>query len=713
MDKIAQNADGQGPFHTANPADISETPAYLELDADGGIISVTDALFNMFDVDVEKGGIGLNYRQLFEHLPTYSYALIDSLVEYRLGGKSGNYHEEIKLPSGSTILVSYVPVVLDAVVRHVWVFVDVTNRRRQEGKLRFQANLLSKVKDAVITVDSEMVTRFWNEGAEQLTGIPAKEAVGQRPDSMIQYKFASKEDEQSAKDLLMGTGAWTGEVLVRVPAHEGPRHVVASVNTLHDNNGAFEGVLLVVRDETESKHMQSQLMHQAHHDDLTDLPNRKMLVRAVDSLLQNGVRTGYALLFLDLDRFKMINDSLGHIVGDKLLIEIGKRINKCLRPADMVSRLGGDEFAILLRRVTGAAEAKEVAGRILASFSDPFQIDETEVFTGASIGIVVGSNDYSSAEHLLQDADAAMYQAKKGGRSCYEIFDQSKQLIVTEKLQIETNLRKALANDELVPFYQPIVDIQRGELVGFESLIRWRHPDKGVMAPGYFVGVAEESDLITELDFWLWEQSLIQLAKWNNRLSETEQVFVSVNCSNRTFHVPRLQDILVEMLDKTGVSGSHLSLEVTEGVVITDIDAAIKLLVDVRKNGTRISIDDFGTGYASLSVLQTLPIDTLKIDKSFVNQLERSEKKEEMLRTIVELGKSLSLGCIAEGIETKRQLRALQGMTCKYGQGYLFAKPMDAQMIDVLIDTKREWLKTLFPGAFQPANLKIVPKSTS
>ncbi len=686
------------------------SPAFLELDANGIIVSLNEKLIDLFDVGRERAEIlGENYQSLFVHLPTYSCALIDSLVEFRLDGKVGHYQEEIKFPSGETVTVSYVDVDREGEQRHVWLFVDVTVKKRQEDQLRFQANLLSKVKDAVITVDSEMITLFWNEGAELLTGIPAREAVGKRPDAMIKYKFPSKKEEQAARDLLMGTGAWTGEVLVQVPAHEEVRHVHAAVNTLHDSNGAFEGVLVVVRDETERKQMQTQLIHQAHHDALTDLPNRKLLVRAVDSILKSGVRDGYALLFLDLDRFKMINDSLGHLVGDKLLIEIGRRLTDCLRPSDMVSRLGGDEFAILLRRINGSKEAIEVAERILKTFERPFDLDGTEVFTGASVGIVLGSAEYSSAENLLQDADTAMYQAKQGGRSCYEIFDQSQQIKVTEKLRIETNLRKALTNGELVPYYQPIVDIQRGELVGFESLIRWKHPTKGVMAPDYFVGVAEESDLIAELDLWLWQESIKHLAEWNSVLPEPERVFLSVNCSNRTFHLPHLDDRLANLLEDAGVDGQHLSLEVTEGVIITDIDAATKLLGEIRRNGTRISIDDFGTGYASLSVLQTLPIDSLKIDQSFVRELEQSERKEDMLRSIVDLSRSLSLSCIAEGIESRRQLAILRSMKCKYGQGYLFAKPMDAEMVNILIDTRQDWLQTLFPSSIT-GNLKIVKR---
>ena len=708
MDNIAKKV-GVHALDAAPDKTGAETPAYLELDEAGRIVSINQALIDMFNVLNEpESATGLDYRKLFDHLPSYTYALIDSLVDYRLHGNTGNNHEDIKSPSGATITVSYVSVPSASQIRHVWLFVDVTAQKRQQEQVRFQANLLSKVRDAVITVDSEMVTRFWNEGAEVLTGIAAKDAVGHRPDSMIRYRFASNVDDQAARDMIMGTGSWTGEVMVRVPAHEEDRHVVASVNTLHDSNGAFEGVLLVLRDETERKHMQTQLIHQAHHDALTDLPNRKLLLRAVDSMLQSGVRSGYALLFLDLDRFKMINDSLGHLVGDKLLIDIGRKLKECLRPTDMVSRLGGDEFAIFLKQVSDPKEAVEVAERILSKFQDPFDLDGEEVFAGASVGIVIGSEDYESAEDLLQDADTAMYQAKKGGRSCYEMFDQSKRIQVSEKLQIETNLRKALVNNELVPFFQPIVDIQRGELVGFESLIRWKHPEKGVMSPSYFVEIAEESDLIVEIDLWLWQESLAQLAEWNKGVSPADHLFVSVNCSNRTFHTPNLHRRIRELLSNSGVDGSHLALEVTEGVMITDIEAAVELLTEVRRDGTRISIDDFGTGFASLSVLQTLPIDTLNIDKSFVHQLDRSEKKDEMLRTIVDLSRSLSLGCIAEGIESRRQLRALQGMQCKYGQGYLFAKPMDAQMVSILLDTKNEWLQTLFPGSFTPANLKIV-----
>lgn len=682
-------------------------PGLLELDGVGVVDHVNQSFLDTFGLNFTSDVfIGSKYDRLTNSIPAPASAIVSSLIEVRLKGGQTSYREDVMLPDGRIVSVQYVGV--DAggeITSHRWVFVDMTEERRNERSMHFRANLLAQVTDAVVTVDSNLSISFWNKGAEDLTGWKAKDAIGKSPNDILKFRFHTPEAELGAWKLLTETGMWSGELIISTPYTSSERYVSTSATILKDDEGKYGGILAIVRDETERREMQDRLIHHAYHDLLTGLPNRMMLLRTLDGLTsREGDGRPFALLFMDLDRFKMVNDSMGHHAGDALLKKLADRLQECVRDEDMVARLGGDEFAILLHDVEKLEGACEVADRIMDKLEDPFIIEALEIFSAASIGIVVGGQQYDLAEDILRDADAAMYQAKRAGRSCYEIFDRSQQMEATERFQLESDLRRAVERGELRVYYQPVVDILEASLVGFEALLRWSHPTRGLLAPHQFLSIAEESDLIVDLDRWIWRTSIARLSYWSNSVRGGDKLTVSLNCSNRTFNTLGFNRYLAGLLEEFGIDGSRVFLEVTEGVIIDDPGVAVGEMQALKAHGVRISIDDFGTGYASLSMLHQLPIDVLKIDRSFIKRMDRQDAGGEMLETIVDLGASLNLACIAEGIETNRQLESLREMKCRFGQGYLFSKPLDAELTTALIEKSEQWIAETFRRTQAPGD---------
>ncbi len=443
--------------------------------------------------------------------------------------------------------------------------------------------------------------------------------------------------------------------------------------------GVPVGRVCCFRDITERNQAEEKLRYYALHDTLTDLPNRvafmNHLKQAVERSSGNN-NAKFAVLFLDLDRFKLINDSLGHAVGDKLLIAISERLIACVRPGDVVARLGGDEFTILLNRSGEMGEVTKIAERLQSRISEPFKIDNYEVFTTASIGVVVSSNVERQAEDFLRDADAAMYRAKESGKARYEIFDQEMHVRNMNLLQVETDLRHAVERNEFEVLYQPIVDLATGRVQEFEALIRWRHPLHGLVTPGEFVSVAEETGLIIPIGKWILEESCRQTADWQQRYSFP--LSISVNLSAKQLMHPTLTSQVKDVLFTTGLDASQLKLEVTESTVMEHSEKALKVLCELDELGVELSTDDFGTGYSSLSYLQRFPFERLKIDRSFIKIMGDDKKSGAIVKTILMLGENLNIEVVAEGIETRQQLELLRILGCKTGQGYLFSRPVDA-----------------------------------
>ena len=393
----------------------------------------------------------------------------------------------------------------------------------------------------------------------------------------------------------------------------------------------------------------------------------------------------YAVLFLDYDRFKVVNDSLGHAEGDELLKQIARRLELWTRTGDLIARLGGDEFVILLTEMLDPDDAIQVAERIQEDLKKPFNLSGKELFTSASIGIALSVDGFRTAEDMLRDADIAMYSAKTKGRARYQVFTEEMREQATTRLQMETELRQALEREEFQLYYQPILNLETQAVRGFEALIRWEHPERGFISPDDFIPTAEESGLILPLGRWILHESCRQLRAWQETMPEADALVISVNLSSKQFLQTDLAEQVLEVLDATGLPPRCLKLEITESYLIENSEKAVKVMNRLREIGVELSLDDFGTGYSSLSYLHRLPVNSLKIDRSFVSQMSESEEHSEIVRTIVRLAQNLKMDVIAEGIETSEQLDQLNELNCGFGQGYLFAKPMGAEMAEAFI----------------------------
>ena len=448
--------------------------------------------------------------------------------------------------------------------------------------------------------------------------------------------------------------------------------------------------VVTLADITELKEAERQIYHQAFHDTLTNLPNRALFMEHLNMALKRAKRRDdyyFAVLYLDIDRFKLVNDSLGHSVGDQLIKAFANRIKDSLRDLDILARFGGDEFVILLEDIENSEYASGVADRLQQELKLPFMIENKEVFAPASFGVVLNTRDYDDAENIIRDADAAMYHAKENGKAQYKIFDKTLHKKALHLLERETDLRKAVNKNEFENHYQPIVDLQTASLVGFEALIRWNHPQLGLIYPGSFISIAEETGLIVPITQLIAQKACEDLCRWQDQLKDKLKLTMNINLSSKHFLSPTLLDDIKEILNQTGMPPQQLKLEITETALMEDADETIRLVHRLKDLGLHLVIDDFGTGYSSLSYLQRLPIDTLKVDRSFVSRIKSEpDGNRNIVEAIISLAHRLKMMVVAEGVETEEQFAILLEMNCQFGQGYLFSKPLSKADVDKLID---------------------------
>ena len=450
------------------------------------------------------------------------------------------------------------------------------------------------------------------------------------------------------------------------------------------------------KDEIASKTIMSKLQR-SQLDDLTRLPNRSAFLARVCKSLEFKKKIAedhqFSILFIDVDRFKMINDSLGHLAGDKFLIQLSERFKACLRPNDMVARLGGDEFAILLDDIEGLSEATSVAKRLQKDVAKPLKLENQEVYPSISIGIASSYLQYQTVEDILRDADTAMYNAKKTGKARFVVFDEKMHQKASELLKLDGDLRKAIENQQLQLYYQPIVLLKKRKLVGFEALIRWNHPELGMISPELFIPIAEETNLIYRLGMWTLHEACRQLTLWKRNASIQETLSISINVSSKQLSDTRLIGNIQEILQEYRLNPDELKLEVTESIAMENSQHTIKISNQLRQIGVPLVVDDFGTGYSSLSYLNRFPIDTLKIDRSFVSDIDISNENTSLniTNSIISLAHSLGVKVVAEGIEKAYHLAYLSQMKCDYGQGYLFSKPLAAQEATSLAEQGLDW----------------------
>ncbi|MGL4502085.1 MAG: two-component system response regulator [Planktothrix sp.] len=460
-------------------------------------------------------------------------------------------------------------------------------------------------------------------------------------------------------------------------------------------NAQLKGLNYKLEKEISEHHKtQTRLLHMASHDALTNLPNRVLFMnRLVQSLQRTQREPNYqfGVLFLDCDRFKVVNDSLGHFAGDRLLIAIARRLKTHLASTDMLARFGGDEFTILLENIQNIDDVSRLAQKIQTSMSWPFQFEEQELFINASIGIVVGNKTYQEPEHILRDADIAMYQAKAKGKARYQVFDTQMHYHAQQRLELETDLRRALHRQEFILYYQPIISLDTGRINGFEALLRWHHGQKGLISPGDFIPAAEETGLIVPIGLWVLKEACQQLKSWQDRGLSKRTIKMSVNLSVKQFSQLNLIQNIDKIILQTQLNSSYLKLEITESAIMEHPESAAELLQQLRDRDIQLSIDDFGTGYSSLSYLHRFPLHNLKIDRSFIQGISKTRQNLEIIQAIITLAHHLNMNVTAEGVETPEQLSLLRSLGCEEGQGYFFARPLEANAAEALLQDNPHW----------------------
>lgn len=576
--------------------------------------------------------------------------------------------------------ISYSRAVLNGETVHFCICRDISERKQAEAERYRLSHVLEASLNEIYLFDRDTLQfEYANQGALQNLGYSLAQ-LRQLTPLAIKPELSAADFNALITPLLQGDRPQVKFETVHQRADGTCYPVEVRIQlTPYAGQQVFLAIILDISDRQKAE---AQLIHQARHDSLTDLPNRTLLTERLDLALKRAHQSQtyrYAVLFLDLDQFKVINDSLGHQVGDQLLITVARELQAIVRPTDLVARLGGDEFVILLEHLPSIQVATQMAERIRALFSVPLALAEHSVFITTSLGLVWGRRDYTEAADLLRDADIAMYRAKVGGRNRYEIFDVEMHVQVMQRQLLEQDLRLAIEQQQFVVHYQPIIELQTRRLAGFEALLRWPHPTRGFIAPDSFIPVAEETGLIWNISQWVMQAACEQLAAWRRQFPTMEHLKVSVNLSGRDLLQTTLRTTILQILGQTQVPATSLTLEITESLLIENIHTTIDLLEQLRGLGIRISIDDFGTGYSSLSYLYNLPADSLKIDKSFVSHMQPGNTNYKIVQAVTHLSDQLGLSAIAEGIETPQQLSWLEALGCELGQGYLLSRPLSTE----------------------------------
>ncbi|HEY7376243.1 MAG TPA: EAL domain-containing protein [Polyangia bacterium] len=558
-----------------------------------------------------------------------------------------------------------------------------------EDEISLLETLMDNVPDSIYFKDRQSrFTRINRYAAERFgVGDPAL-AVGRTDFDFFTEEHAAKalRDEQ---EIIR-----TGQPMVNVEEKEiradgDVRWISTTKLPLRDRAGNIVGTFGISRDISERKAAEKQLQRRAFYDPLTDLPNRALFLDRLQHLFHRSRRALgnalFAVLYLDLDRFKAINDSLGHQAGDELLVGTARRLERCLRPGDTLARLGGDEFTVLLDDISCEADAIGVAERIHEELAAPLDVRGYEMFTSVSVGIALSSAGYERPEDMLRDADTAMYRAKAGGRARHQVFDGDMHQRAVASLRLETDLRRALERQEIVPYYQPIVDLDSGAVVGVEALARWRHPGLGLLPPELFIPVAEESGLVGAIGEWMLAEACRQARDWQRKYPRRAALGISVNVSPRQLAQGSLPVEVERVLGATGLDPTCLTLEITETALMHNLNAGAGVIQRLHAMSIGLHLDDFGTGYSSLAYLHSFPVQALKVDRSFVSRMDGVSQQSAIVKAIVSLAGNLGMEVIAEGVETRAQADALRALRCRRGQGFLFSEPLAADEAEALL----------------------------
>jgi len=602
-------------------------------------------------------------------------ALVCSVVHYAVSGTADSFTAGCRSALIMLIIARQLLTLLENrhLTRHLESRVARRTTELRASELRFRALVLQS-SESVAVIDADSTIRFQSESVERIFGYPASVLLGLKLLDVAGRRATPRLAAalESVRDQPLGV------VVVEVPLrHQDGRIRLAEMtitNLMHDPT--VRGYVLNTRDIHDATELQEQLVHEAYHDALTGLASRALFrERVLESLERGPAGAGPAVLLLDLDGFKEINDSLGHAAGDALLVQVAARLRAAVREGDTVARFGGDEFAVLVESGTARADAEAVAARIAAALEEPVRLGERELRVAVSIGLACGA-DAADTDQLLRNADLAMYRAKSAGGAGLAAYDPGMLTGLVERLELEADLRLALERSELSLHYQPTVDLRTGEIVGFEALVRWQHPTRGMIPPLDFIGIAEATGLIVPLGRWVLAEACRQAVAWG--AGRTRRLKMAVNVSVRQFEHGDLSAMVAEVLAETGMPVDQLCLEMTESVLLTDTDENLTQLQRLKALGVTLAMDDFGTGYSSLAYLRRYPMDILKIDRSFVDRLGGDREDEALVRTIVRLGRNLGMITVAEGIEDADQLAILRELGCDLAQGYFLSRPLPA-----------------------------------
>ena len=553
-------------------------------------------------------------------------------------------------------------------------------QRQDQERLRQAAVVFDCTREGVLVSDHNGVIVHVNPALVKITGYAPDEVLGQRP-SMFKSGHHGPEFYQAVFESLEKTGEWHGEIWNRRKSGEiYPQW--QTIRPVRDSQDRVSHYVAVFSDISAIKNTQTELMRLAHHDPLTDLPNRLLFTDRAEQALAYAQRhkSGCALLMIDLDHFKIINDSMGHNVGDLLLKAVGERLTAVFGKGFTVARLGGDEFAVLVENCTQVAQAAGFAQQVLEVMKGAFIIETHQLFISASVGISLYPNDALNAEQLLRNADSALFKAKSAGREGYALYTEELTAHAQYRIEVASDLRRALEQHELRVYFQPVHDLSSSRMVGVEALVRWQHPQRGLVAPGEFIPIAERTGLIAEIDAWVLEQACWQMCQW--QAAGVELSFVAVNISSRLFARPELYQLVSTVLTDTGLNPALLELEVTESAVMDNSEVALEQMHRLRELGLRLAIDDFGTGFSSLLRLKRLPVQKLKIDQGFVAGLPSDDDDVAIVRAVIALAQSMGMQVHAEGIEYVEQAQFLLDHHCDLGQGYWFGRPVPAHALD-------------------------------
>ncbi|MCU7860624.1 MAG: EAL domain-containing protein [Candidatus Thiodiazotropha sp. (ex Lucinoma kastoroae)] len=661
---------------------VDDSPTPILLLQENKIVFLNEAAKQTLAVSIQKPLINKQASILFHDA---SPQLLETQIKSLRNHNSQPYEAAFRRADGIIIQVEVFvsPVEHEGTPATQLVFTDVTQRKESDAKLKQAVQIIEHTMEGVLITDSNGVINSVNPAFTEITGYSEQEIITQHPRILISDRHPPEFFEE-LWDNVRNTGSWRGEVWNQRKNGE-VYPVWMTISCVRDEQGSVMHYVAVFSDITSIKQTQSQLEHLAHHDSLTNLPNRLLFEDRLEHAIAQAKRQKrqLAVLFLDLDRFKNINDSLGHAMGDELLKEVAARLQKILRDDDTAARLGGDEFTVLVENIEDPSQAAVVAAKIQEKFKAPFKIAGRELHVTTSIGISIYPEDGKDVADLTKNADAAMYQAKEQGRNNYRYYTSELTRTAFERLLLETELRSALHQNQLLLYYQPQISLNNGEMTGAEAVLRWHHPRLGIIPPARFIPLAEESGLIHEIGNWVLQEACAQTRYLNKQglFQGRMAINLSVRQIMQTDLILRFEQIIAD----SGCPPTMLQLEVTEGIFMGQMQHSVPVLDVFKKLGVSIAIDDFGTGYSSLSYLKQLPIDKLKIDRSFIRDMPHDSDAVAITQAIVSLGKNLGLRITAEGIETMAQQSLLQKMGCQEGQGYLYSPPVPAETFEEML----------------------------